>query len=181
VSIFSKFKLREKRFTHEECQFAPHFAAKKAMIFLTGSSVREEGLEMFRTLGAVALVSFVAIASPEHAASQETIECRARPESREYWSWREIEGRRCWYKGHRRIDKKLLSWGPKKPVEAVKLDPAMLQEGPLKPSVSPAEPIEAESVYQAAERNVSSIGPFEATWRDLMADMKFQDRIQPGE
>ena len=57
-------------------------------------------------------------------AKAETIECRARPESREYWSWRQIDGRRCWFKGHRRIDKKLLSWGPRTPAEGVDLDPA---------------------------------------------------------
>ena len=60
-------------------------------------------------------------------AKAETIECHARPESREYWSWRQIEGRQCWYKGHRRIDKKLLSWGPRKPAEGVDLDPGTFQ------------------------------------------------------
>ena len=136
---------------------------------------------MFRTLGAAALVSFVAIAPPEPAAAQEAIECRARPESREYWSWREIEGRRCWFKGHRRIDKKLLSWGPRKPAEGVDLDPATFQKDPGRPSGSPGEPIKAEPVYQPPERLVSSKGPFEAAWRDLMADMKFQDRVKVGE
>ena len=100
---------------------------------------------MVRTLGAAALVSFVAIAPPEPASAQEPIECRARPESREYWSWREIEGRRCWYKGHRRIDKKLLSWGPRKPAEGAGLDPATFQKGPGRPS-STAAKIDAEGV-----------------------------------
>jgi hypothetical protein len=114
-------------------------------------------------------------------AKAETIECRARPESREYWSWRQIEGRRCWFKGHRRIDKKLLSWGPRKPAEGVALDPATFQKGPGRPSGSPVEPIEAEPVYQPPKRLVSSIGPFETAWRNLMSDMKSQDRVKVGE
>jgi hypothetical protein len=137
---------------------------------------------MIRTLGPVALVSFIAITPPGPAAAQEAIECRARPESREYWSWRQIEGRRCWFKGHRRIDKKLLSWGgPRKPAEGVDLDPATFQKNPGKSSDSPREPIEAEPAYQPPERLVSSIGPFDAAWRDLMAELKSQDRVKVGE
>jgi hypothetical protein len=97
-----------------------------------------------------------------------------------YWSWREIEGRRCWYKGHRRIDKKLLSWGPRKPAEGAGLHPATLQEDRDTPS-STEEPIEAEPVYRPAEPLVGSMGLFETAWRDLMADMKFQDRIKMEE
>ena len=138
-------------------------------------------MEMIRTLAAVALVSFIAIAPPEPAAAREAIECRARPESGEYWSWRQIEGRRCWFKGHRRIDKKLLSWGPRKPAEGVDLDPATFQKGPGRLSGSSGEPIEAEPAYQPPERLVSSIRPFDAAWRDLMADMKSQDRVKVGE
>lgn len=102
-------------------------------------------------------------------AKAETIECRARPESGEYWSWRQIDGRQCWFKGYRRIDKKLLSWGPRTPAEGV---------DPGRPSGSPGEPIEAEPAYQPHEPLVSSIGPFEAAWRDLVADMKSRDRIK---
>ena len=114
-------------------------------------------------------------------AKAETIECRARPESREYWSWRQIDGRQCWFKGHRRIDKKLLSWGPRTPAEGVDLDPATFhnlpEKGSGRPSGSAGEPIEAELAYQPPEPLVSSMGPFEAAWRDLAVDMKSQGTI----
>jgi hypothetical protein len=31
--------------------------------------------------------------------------CRSAPTDRKYLSWRQIDGRRCWYPGSRRLDK----------------------------------------------------------------------------
>jgi hypothetical protein len=112
-------------------------------------------------------------------AKAETIECRAKPETREYWSWREIDGRRCWYKGHRSISKNLLSWGPKTPTEGIALDPTTVpnlpQRSPGRPSGTPGELVE---VSEHPEALVSSIGPFETAWRTSMADLKSQDRAK---
>ena len=112
-------------------------------------------------------------------AKAETIECRARPETREYWSWREIDGRRCWYKGHRRISKTLLSWGPKTPAEAIELDtttaPNLPQMSSGKQSGTPGELVEVSEHPDAA---VGPLGPFETAWRNTMADLKFQDRVR---
>ena len=118
-------------------------------------------------------------------AKAETIECRARPETREYWSWREIDGRRCWYKGHRRISKTLLSWGPKtpaeavKPAEAIELDtttaPNLPQMSSGKQSGTPGELVE---VSEHPDAGVGPLGPFETAWRNTMADLKFQDRVR---
>ena len=110
-------------------------------------------------------------------AKAETIECRARPETREYWSWREIDGRRCWFKGHRSISKKLLSWDPRTPAEGTELDPTTTPNLPQmssgRPSGSPGEPVEVREHPKAL---VSSIGSFDTAWRNLTADMKSQDR-----
>jgi hypothetical protein len=38
------------------------------------------------------------------------LECRSRPEDKTYWSWRLIDGRKCWYRGSARIDKRQLQW-----------------------------------------------------------------------
>jgi hypothetical protein len=113
------------------------------------------------------------------AAKAETIECRARPETREYWSWREIDGRRCWYKGHRSISKKLLSWGPRTPAEGIELDPTTTPNLPQmssgRQSGTPGELVE---VREHPEAPVNSIGPFETAWRNSMADLKSQDRAK---
>ena len=43
--------------------------------------------------------------------SAKAVECKtSRPGANSYWSWRLIDGRQCWYKGMRRMDKSLLHW-----------------------------------------------------------------------
>ncbi|MGA7426136.1 MAG: hypothetical protein WBX07_05995 [Rhodoplanes sp.] len=134
-----------------------------------------------RAAVALALAFEVTLAT----AKAETIECRAKPETREYWSWREIDGRRCWYKGHRRISKELLSWGPKtpaeavKPAEAIELDTTTARTAPQmssgKQSSAPRERVE---VSEHPDAGVGPLGPFEIAWRNTMADLKFQDRVK---
>jgi hypothetical protein len=132
---------------------------------------------MMRSSLRTAIVLALALEVTLPTAKAETIECRARPETREYWSWREIDGRRCWFKGHRSISKKLLSWGPRTPAEGTELDPTTTPNLPQmssgRPSGSPGEPVE---VREHPEALVSSIGSFDTAWRNLTADMKSQDR-----
>jgi hypothetical protein len=53
--------------------------------------------------------AFMLIADlPAHG--QERTACSERPISREYWSWREIEGRRCWFVGRATMPKSMLYW-----------------------------------------------------------------------
>jgi hypothetical protein len=63
-----------------------------------------------RWIGCLAsgVVLLGAINSPAKAA----IECRAElPQSRSgHWSWRQIEGRKCWFPGRAGVDKAQLRW-----------------------------------------------------------------------
>ena len=61
---------------------------------------------------AIALAVIFLFASPL-AAAETGIECAVRkpPGAREYWSYREIAGRRCWYPGRPGLAKELLRWG----------------------------------------------------------------------
>ena len=38
------------------------------------------------------------------------LECKERPDDKSYWSYRIIDGQRCWYRGHRVIPKSRLEW-----------------------------------------------------------------------
>ena len=78
---------------------------------------------MTRSKLRAAFVLACALAGVFSTVKAEAIECREKPETREYWSWREIDGRRCWFKGHRSLPKKLLSWGPRPPAEGIELQP----------------------------------------------------------
>jgi hypothetical protein len=50
------------------------------------------------------------------------IECKERPEGGSYWSWRLIDGQRCWYRGEGVLPKSSLQW-PAKPEKKIKGDP----------------------------------------------------------
>lgn len=43
------------------------------------------------------------------------IDCKSIAGSGRGWVWRSIDGKRCWYQGSRRIDKKRLAWRPATP------------------------------------------------------------------
>jgi hypothetical protein len=127
---------------------------------------------------AIALAIAFEVALP--SARAETIECRERPETREYWSWREIDGRRCWYKGRRRTSKELLSWGLNTPAEAIKLDtttaptPPQIRSG--RQSGAPGELVEVSEQHPVVA--ASPLGSFETAWRNAMADLKSQDGVK---
>jgi len=51
------------------------------------------------------------IGSPADAS---VIQCQSEKGAGYPWSWREIDGKRCWYKGTPGVDKKQLSWAATK-------------------------------------------------------------------
>lgn len=123
------------------------------------------------TRATIALCVAFGVALP--TAKAETIQCRASPEAREYWSWREIDGRRCWYKGHRSISKKLLSWDAKTPPETIERDTTPVAKSPQINSVAPAERVEVGKHPAPA---VAPLGMFETDWQNSMTDLKSHDR-----
>ena len=132
---------------------------------------------MMRSKLRIAIVLAIALEGVLSTAKAETIiECRERPETREYWSWREIDGRRCWFKGHHSLPKKLLSWGPRPPAEGIKLQPITAANPSLTSPDSSSSSSEPVEVGENPETRVSLIGPFETAWRNLMADMEAQNR-----
>ena len=58
----------------------------------------------------LSLFAFLAIGLTPSAGHSQIIECRNEKGDGYPWAWREIDGRRCWYKGQAGKDKKLLRW-----------------------------------------------------------------------
>lgn len=52
-----------------------------------------------------------------------TIDCKSIAGSGRGWVWRNVDGKRCWYQGSRRIDKKRLAWRPATPSTPVLVPP----------------------------------------------------------
>ena len=105
----------------------------------------------------------IAALMPTGVANAKAIECSvARPSSTHtYWSWRLIDGRKCWYAGKTMISKSLLQWPAKASVQA-KADPK-----PVPVTIVPvtvvtekrSDPLDA----QARMRDYAN--SFEARWR----------------
>jgi hypothetical protein len=105
---------------------------------------------------AVILAVAALIGSIFVSVSAAAVECRERPDRTTYWSYRIIDGDRCWYKGHRVISKSQLYWPDKK------------EEKPKREIRDPVFHIRAE----AAKAKVKTVDPNEFNELDAQADNK---------
>ncbi len=71
-------------------------------------------------VGIVMLIWLIPV--PAHA-----LECAERPDGRSYWTYRIIDGERCWYRGHRRLPKSSLHWPDEPKPKKLKSDPVFNQ------------------------------------------------------
>ena len=72
----------------------------------------------------VLFAACIAVLMPTGGANAKAVECNvARPSNAHaHWSWRLIDGRKCWYVGKTMISKSMLRWPPKASMQA-KADP----------------------------------------------------------
>ena len=105
----------------------------------------------------------VAALMPTGVANAKAMECSvARPASAHgYWSWRLIDGRKCWYAGKTMISKSLLQWPSKASVQA-KADPK-----PVPVTVVPVTVVteKRSDPLDAQARMLDYANSFEARWR----------------
>ena len=128
---------------------------------------------------AVLLVACMAALAPVGAANAKAMECSvARPSNATgYWSWRQIDGRKCWYLGKTMVSKSLLHW----PAKASVLAKASASEQ-AKPDTTPARAVPVTVVpvtvvpatvatekrsdpRDAQARMLDYANSFEARWR----------------
>lgn len=65
------------------------------------------------------------------------IDCRSERGSDSWWSWRNIDGKRCWYKGQPGMSKDKLRWATA-PQEAKRQEPATKRQEPTAKRQEPA-------------------------------------------
>jgi len=106
-------------------------------------------------------------------ADQSMIACSDHPASKNYWSWREIQNRKCWYQGHRMIDKSMLYW-PTHAVD-VRVSPAKPRES-TEQAVAVTTAEESKHVMMVATRRSTA---FEWIWRNLIIDMNARVWMDP--
>ena len=111
----------------------------------------------------VFLAACIAALAPIGGANAKAIECSvARPSSTQaYWSWRLIDGRKCWYVGKTMISKSLLQWPAKASVQA-KADPK-----PVPVTIVPVTVVteKRSDPLDAQARMLDYANSFEARWR----------------
>ncbi|MBR0796011.1 hypothetical protein JQ615_11485 [Bradyrhizobium jicamae] len=98
------------------------------------------------------IATFFFIGTPIAQAKQQ---CRAAASTnpREHWSWRLIDGRKCWYEGKPMLSKSLLEWPARVSTQArpaEELASALVQK--------PSDPI-------GSEATPTSPNTFDALWR----------------
>ena len=106
----------------------------------------------------VFLAACIAVLMPTGVANAKAMECSvARPSSPQgYWSWRLIDGRKCWYAGKAMISKSLLQW-PAKALAQAKADTA---SAPVTVATEKrSDPLDAQA------RLLDYANSFEARWR----------------
>ena len=81
-----------------------------------------------------------------------------------YWSWRLIDGRKCWYAGKTMISKSLLQWPAKASVQA-KADPAPVRVTVVPVTVVPVATEKRSDPLDAQARLLEYANSFEARWR----------------
>jgi hypothetical protein len=105
----------------------------------------------------------IAALMPTGGANAKAVECSvARPSHTQgYWSWRLIDGRKCWYLGKTMISKSLLQWPAKVSVQA-KADPK-----PVPVTVVPVTVVTGNlsDPLDAQARMLDYANSFEARWR----------------
>ena len=110
----------------------------------------------------------IAVLMPSGGANAKSVECSVvRPSNGHgYWSWRLIDGRKCWYAGKTMISKSLLQWPVKTSVQA-KADPTLARVTVVPVTVVPATgPTEKRSdPLDAQARLLEYASSFEARWR----------------
>ena len=99
-------------------------------------------------------ITVVPFLSPIIAEAKQQCSAAAPSDTHGYWSWRLIDGRKCWYEGKPMLSKSLLEW----PAEAA---PASSTEQKDTVAGTPSDPMDAQAWAPAAGSDT-----FEAMWRD---------------
>jgi hypothetical protein len=108
----------------------------------------------------------IAVLLPTGAAHAKGVDCSvARPSNTHvYWSWRLIDGRKCWYAGKTMISKSQLQWPAKTSVQA-KADPKPARVTVVPVTVVPVATEKRSDPLEAQARLLEYANSFEARWR----------------
>jgi hypothetical protein len=119
---------------------------------------------------AVCISALVPIGMLAAQAKAQIKQCVASPSKTQgHWSWRLIDGRKCWYAGKTMISKSLLQWPAAAPAQAKAVAKAVAVPAQAKAVAVPPPVIVAtekrSDPMDAQARLLDSDNSFEARWR----------------
>jgi len=120
---------------------------------------RQIQLTLFAVCACALVLALAAISVPEAEAKAQIRECHVgRPGSAQgHWTWRNVDGRKCWYAGRAMIPRSLLQWPT---VAQAKVKPA--PSPPKAVAEKRSEPMDAQARMLDSDFTENS---FEARWR----------------
>src|ERR1700756_1445049 len=111
---------------------------------------------MTKQLSAIAVAACTALSTigmPTALAKQQCSSAATPSHTHGFWSWRLIDGRKCWYEGKPGLSKSLLEWPAQASVQT-----ASDGEPASSPTERPSNPLDSQAWAPTAET-------FEALWR----------------
>lgn len=108
-------------------------------------------------LPAIACIAALAIAGVTSAQAKQV--CSVAAGSQGYWSWRMIDGKKCWYAGKPMLSKSMLEW------------PAEASAQPVSEADATAAPVMRRSDPMDAQASIGENSPtFEQLWRSRIGN-----------
>ncbi len=120
-----------------------------------------------------AMALLAAIALIGLATAQAKQQCSTEAGHSGYWSWRMIDGRKCWYEGKPMLSKDLLEWAPaaadaeadSAPANAAPRTAVPRTAAPTTAAPASAAPAMRHAPMDARAQAPDDTGTFEAMWR----------------
>ena len=128
-------------------------------------------------------IAVTLLAPVDVSASPVAGECRSAkpPDAREYWSWRQIDGRQCWYAGRPGRSKATLHWPAAQPTPSPEAEqppkqPAQSQQAPRRETIGIGTVRDIEPVLKPKPVRTFAIspGPLE---RPMVPAASFDERF----
>jgi|SRR5215471_21278358 len=120
-------------------------------------------------LALVLAILVMIVAIYQHAYGAELALCKAEPIGKYYWSWRLIDGRRCYYVGRADKPKSELHWGVTPVGTTAPSEAGQPKDGT---TVAPA-------VLEAAPAPMRTYGAFDRAWQRTMEDLYAAPWLDP--
>ena len=99
---------------------------------------------------------------PQAEAKQQCSAAMPSSSNGKWWSYRIIDGRKCWYEGKPGLSKALLEWpkvaSARRPVTIEKVSDTVTEK--------PGNPLDAQALMDAGTRALRDSNSFEALWRE---------------